>query len=356
MSYLTTFPTWCLIGFACFAPVTLLQLHPTRRRVWTPIGWFLLFAASLVALNSGQTRLVGFFGGAGLMAIAASSKTRASDAIAFFGIAFSIALITGSGDWEPVVVAVLAAVSGTVCIATVWYYRRPVGETLGECVFRLMYRMRVIGPGVEKLPRNGPVLVIANHSAYLDPCWVMICLPRDLTPIMFGDYFKKFGLHFYMKHIINAIPSGVGTVRRETPELDEAIRRLDLGEGLIVFPEGWVRRKEEEPIRRFAQGPWRVLRDRPATPVVACWIEGGWGSWSSFWNGPPFKNKRFDIRRPINIGVSVPVVVDKELLNDPMRTREHLKQMVLDARRHLGLPPIAGFGLAEDGQTANGSD
>ncbi|HEX4588605.1 MAG TPA: lysophospholipid acyltransferase family protein, partial [Gemmataceae bacterium] len=186
-----------------------------------------------------------------------------------------------------------------------------------------------------QLPRTGPVLVISNHTAYLDPCWVMICLPRDVTPIMYGGYFNIFGLHFYMKHIINAIPSGVGTVRRETPELDEAVRRLDRGEGLLIFPEGWVRRKEEEPIRRFAQGAWRILRDRPTTPVVACWIEGGWGSWTSFWNGPPFKNKPIDFRRPIDIGVSVPVALDAETLADRHKTRERLREMVLDARRHI---------------------
>jgi 1-acyl-sn-glycerol-3-phosphate acyltransferase len=193
---------------------------------------------------------------------------------------------------------------------------------------------------MDQIPRTGPVLVIANHTAYLDPCWVMICLPRDLTPMMYGGYFKKFGLHFYMKHIVNAIPSGVGLIRRDAPELDESVRRLDLGEGVLIFPEGWARRKEEEPIRRFAQGAWWILRDRPQTPVVACWIEGGWGSWSSFWNGSAFKGKRMDFRRPIDIAVSAPVVLDADTLGDKERTRESLKQMVLDARRHLGLPPI----------------
>ena len=106
----------------------------------------------------------------------------------------------------------MAAICGVLFAESLWLYRRSVGETLGEWLFRIMYRMRAIGPGVDQLPRTGPVLVIANHTAYLDPCWVMIRLPRDLTPIMYGEYFKKFGLHFYMKHIINAIPS-----RRRAP-------------------------------------------------------------------------------------------------------------------------------------------
>ena len=110
----------------------------------------------------------------------------------------------------------------------------------------------------------------------------------------------------------------------------EAVCRSDRGEGILIFPEGWVRRKEEDTIRRFAGGVADSLLSA-GDPVVARWIEGGWGSWSSFWNGPPFKGKRIDIRRPINIGVSGAVVLDKETLADQHRTRALLREMVIDA-------------------------
>jgi 1-acyl-sn-glycerol-3-phosphate acyltransferase len=245
--------------------------------------------------------------------------------------------IAWSWPSETVIIA-LAVIWGLMFVESAWRYRRPIGECLGEWPIRVMYRFRAIGPGMETLPRTGPLLVIANHATYLDPCWVMIRLPRDLTPIMYGEYFNKWGLHFYMKHLINAIPSGVGNVRRETPEIDEMIRRLDRGEGVLIFPEGWVRRKVHEELRRFAQGAWRVLKERPATPVVACWIEGGWGSWTSFWNGPPMKGKPIDFRRPITIYVAPPVVLDAETLADRHATREKLQQMVLDARAQLQSP------------------
>jgi 1-acyl-sn-glycerol-3-phosphate acyltransferase len=345
----TTFLVAVALG-ACTAAVGtfLLQSHPTRRLVWKPVGFLVLLGATLTAIANADVRLIGGLVGCGLVTFAASQKTRTLDAVVLLGLIAFLSFLLGPEIWTTNIGIAIAVVAGFELLISAWLYRRPVGETLGEWLLRIMYRMRVDGPGVAQLPRMGPVLVIANHTAFLDPCWVMIPLPRDLTPIMFSDYFKKFGLHFYMKHIINAIPSGGGTVRREAPELAEVVRRLDLGEGILVFPEGWVRRKEEEPIRRFAQGPWRVLRDRPTTPVVACWIEGGWGSWSSFWNGPPFKGKRLDLRRPINVGVSAPVVLDAETLADQLRTRELLKQMVIDARKHLGLPPIAACGLATD--------
>ncbi len=345
---------WCLGPFLALR----LQNHPTRRNIWGPLGLMALFAILCFCLDASADWAAVFPAGmaAGLIAIpiqsawaakyppgtpvpvrAENRRTRTLIALGFLGI-FGMWFIAFRSETEVRIrwaTALLAGAAGITGIVSFWFYRRPVGETLGEWLFRLMYRMRAVGPGMQQLPRTGAVLVIANHTAYLDPCWVMICLPRDLTPIMFGDYFKWFGLHFYMKHIINAIPSGVGAVRREAPELDEVVRRLDRCEGILIFPEGWVRRKEEDSVRRFAQGAWRILRDRPATPVVACWIEGGWGSWSSFWHGPPFVGKRMDIRRPIDIGVSAPAVLDAETLADQHRTRELLRQMVLDARKHL---------------------
>jgi 1-acyl-sn-glycerol-3-phosphate acyltransferase len=319
-------PGGCLLGFA----IATLQRHPTRRRIWLPVGYGILVPATFV----GYLPIIGLLYGIAVGLAASALHERAigifvlmSSAVAWFVVAMH--------DSGCLVRSCFALFFGVMFVFSLWKHRRPVGETLGEWLLRLMYRMRIVGPGVAQLPSNGSVLVIANHTAFLDPVWIMIPLPRDLTPIMYGDYFKKPGLHFYMKHIINAIPSGVGTVRRETPELDEAVRRLDRGEGVLVFPEGWVRRKEDEPVRRFAQGIWRILRDRPATPVVACWIEGGWGSWSSFQGGPPFKGKRLDIRRHIDVAVSVPVVLDAETLADQHKTRELLREMVIDTKKHL---------------------
>jgi 1-acyl-sn-glycerol-3-phosphate acyltransferase len=319
-----------------------IQRHITRRKVWLPFGWCLLFLSSLIAAETGYGLMASSLAGAALAAGAAAHIPKAIAVLPFAALLALFALIKDLStrtflDGLPTrdIAVALAILSGVVLPLSIWRNRRPIGECLLEWPIRIMYRFRAVGPGMDTLPRTGPVLVIGNHATYLDPCWVMIRLPRDLTPIMYGEYFNRWGVHFYMKHLINAIPSGVGTVRRETPEIQEMIRRLDRGEGVLIFPEGWVRRKEDEELRRFAQGAWRILKERPATPVVACWIEGGWGSWTSFWNGPPLKGKPIDFRRPITIYVAPPVVLESETLADQRQTRERLREMVLEARAQI---------------------
>jgi 1-acyl-sn-glycerol-3-phosphate acyltransferase len=322
--------------------MTLLQRHPTRQRMWLPIGFALLLIAQIVGLTSAARWVVELLAGFGFAACLSLLRTQS----ALSGIAVVAGIATAfltafayrgqsAGDFA------LIGLTAVLFVITLWLYRRPFGESLVDWPNRIMYRLRMVGPGVELAPRTGPLIVISNHPSYLDPCWIMICLPRDLTPLMYGEYFVMPGLHFYMKQIIGAIPAGATTFRREAPELDEVVRRLDRGEGVLIFPEGQVRRKEE-PLRRFAQGAWRVLRDRPTTPVVACWIEGGWGSWPSFKDGPPFKGWP-DFRRPIDIYASAPVVLDAETLADQHKMREVLRQMVLDAQQQLNPPPSPGF-------------
>jgi len=148
-------------------------------------------------------------------------------------------------------------------------------------------------------------------------------------------------LRWMMVHLAGAIRVQAGKFRRDVPELREAIAALDRGECLLVFPEGSMRRKDEVPLRMFGQGIWHILRERPETPVVVCWIEGGWGSYFSYRAGPPTRNKRLDIRRPIRIAVAAPQTIAADMLSDHRRTRAYLMEQCGAARSYLGLEPIA---------------
>lgn len=336
-------PIWLVASFVagglCGFAVAQLQRHPTRQRVWLPAAALLLVAGSCLAYVGYPLAAAFVLAVALTLVLVVTRPLRNVRGVIETAAAVAFAVILAGQVFQQDAMSwwyrVIAALSAVTFLVVLWLDRRPVGEALGECIFRIMYRMRVSGPGVAELPRSGPLLVIANHCSYLDPCWIMICLPRDLTPLMYAAYFKLPGLHFYMKYIINAIPAGAPKIRKVAPELDEVVHRLDRGEGVLIFPEGWVRRNADEEIRRFAQGPWRILTERPTTPVLACWIEGGWGSWSSFANGSPFQLNRLDFRQPIDIGVSAPVVLDTETLSDRERAREILKQMVLGARAYV---------------------
>src|SRR5262249_12636548 len=137
-------------------------------------------------------------------------------------------------------------------------------------------------------------------------------------------------------------------VRREAPELAEAVAALRAGDVVVVFPEGRLRRTAETLLGPFGQGVWRILKEAPDTPVVVCWIEGGWGSYLSYCGGPPTQNKRLDRRRPIDVAVAAPTPLPPEVLADQHATRAYLRRACLECRRPLGLEVPADVPVADE--------
>jgi 1-acyl-sn-glycerol-3-phosphate acyltransferase/MFS family permease len=239
------------------------------------------------------------------------------------------------------------AILGTVVL--IWVLKRPLLETACELGLWAVYRIRAAGPGLDQFPLQGPVIVLANHACWFDPLWIGKVVPRRVIPMMTSVFFDVPILRWLMVNVVRAIRVQASGFRREAPELQHAVAELDRGECLLIFPEGMMRRRDDQLLRQFGQGIWRILRDRPNTPVVACWIEGGWGSYFSYKNGLPTKNKRFDRWWPVVIGVDAPQVLDPKLLEDQRATRLWLMRACLGARRHIGLDVPLDFILEADG-------
>lgn len=232
----------------------------------------------------------------------------------------------------------LIVLTGTIAAAGVVFLRRPFVEIVMEPFLRVAYRFNTAGPGTDQIPRHGPCLVIANHAAYLDPLFVAGVVPRPITPMMTAVFYDRPIIRQLMRYIFDTIRVPEIAIKRDTVEVAEAITALDEGKCVVIFPEGWLRRKDDQPLRRFGRGIWQILSARPDTPVICCWIEGAWGSYFSYKDGPPTVNKRRDFRHAITVGVSAPMVMAKEVLSDHHRTRVFLMEQVLAAREHLGLP------------------
>ncbi len=245
----------------------------------------------------------------------------------------------------------------TAILFAIWSWatlHRAATEIFFEMPLTIAYAIHRGGPGLYAIPSVGPVLVIGNHACWFDPLFVSKALPRPGTPMMTARFYSIRFLRPLLKYIFRVIVVPESPMRREAPELKLAIAALDRGECVMLFPEGYLRRKEEVPLRRFGQGVWQILKERPDTPVVACWVEGGWGAWCSYFNGPPTKNKRMDFRRKMVVGMSVAEPVPAELLGDHLRTRVYLMNRVRAVRVTLGLPDLPAVELPPRGEVEAG--
>jgi 1-acyl-sn-glycerol-3-phosphate acyltransferase len=139
---------------------------------------------------------------------------------------------------------------------------KPVARALTAVLFRLEPR------GRQHVPPTGPVLLVSNHSSVLDPPLIGAACPRQLT---FMAKAELFGIPLFGRFIraLNARP-----VRREGGDaraLKEALRVLEDGRALLVFPEGT--RGPEGAVREGKPGAG-MLAALSGAAVVPVYISG----------------------------------------------------------------------------------
>lgn len=148
---------------------------------------------------------------------------------------------------------------------------------LAFILMNLMYRVRITG--MERIPDEGPALLVCNHVSYVD---ALILLGSVRRPIRFVMYYKIFQLPL-AKQVFRwakAIPIAGA---KEDPAMmerafDEVSRELRDGQLVLIFPEGGL--TPDGAIARFRPGVERILARDPV-PVIPLALQGLWGSWFS---------------------------------------------------------------------------
>ncbi|GAB2761713.1 lysophospholipid acyltransferase family protein [Salinifilum aidingensis] len=139
------------------------------------------------------------------------------------------------------------------------------------------YRLRV--HRADRVPRSGPVVLVANHSALVDGPLLFGVLPRDVVFLIKAEMFRG-PVGWFLRRI------GQLAVRRGEPDrtpLLAAVRVLRHGGTVAVFPEGtrgtgevdnaqngaaWLARTAQAPVLPVAcrgtarPGRWPRLRPR----------------------------------------------------------------------------------------------
>ena len=144
-------------------------------------------------------------------------------------------------------------------------------KPLAVALMRLFWRLE--GRGSRHVPRQGPVLLVANHSSVADPPLVGAVTPRHVSFLAKAELFEipLFGRFI---RALNARP-----VRREGSDpgaLRTALRALDNGEVLLVFPEGT---RGPEGVLRPGKAGAGMLAALSGAPVVPVYISGSGRAW-----------------------------------------------------------------------------
>lgn len=146
-------------------------------------------------------------------------------------------------------------------------------------VFARLIVLIVLGLNVrhrERLPSDGPAMVIGNHNSHLDTLVLMTLLPQRLLPrirpVAAADYFlARRWLSWFAINIVGIIPLERQSTRGTDPlaACSEALARGDI---LILYPEGT--RGEPEQLGRFKSGIAHLAARHPDVPMVPVFMKG----------------------------------------------------------------------------------
>lgn len=119
------------------------------------------------------------------------------------------------------------------------------------------------------LPASGPAVVVANHVSGVDPVMLIAASDRPLHFLIAREQYERFGLHWLFKKA-GCIP--VDRSGRPETALRQAMRALDEGKVIALFPHGRIR-LDDEPSRPVKAGFARLAEHADA-PVLAVRIDG----------------------------------------------------------------------------------
>jgi hypothetical protein len=179
---------------------------------------------------------------------------------------------------------------------------------------------RVAKSGVNRIPDEGPAVVVCNHVSFVDALIIMAVSPRPIRFVMDHHIFKVPVLSFVFR-TAGAIPIAPA---KENPELlaqayEEVARALESGDLVGIFPEGRITDTGE--LYPFKNGIQKILARTPV-PVVPVALRGLWGSFFSRKGGPAMTHP---FRRGLlsRIGLAVGEMVPAE-----QGTPEYLQSIV----------------------------
>jgi 1-acyl-sn-glycerol-3-phosphate acyltransferase len=187
--------------------------------------------------------------------------------------AISIALF-GAGLTIPQLIVVSALMNAAVAFHIYTLVPEFLMRFIVWLLIHSVYRLRKVG--LERIPDQGPALLVCNHVSYVDALVISAGCRRPIRWVMYHQIFKIPVLSFVFR-TARAIPIAPAHEDAEMLERAYAAIARELADGQLVgiFPEGKLTLDGE--MNQFRSGILRIL-ERTPVQVVPMALSGLWRS------------------------------------------------------------------------------
>ena len=260
---------------------------------------------------------IGFFSGLTLVPMQAYqqyfvNREHRPAYFAWFYVPFGLGLICAMGlsclmfiYQIPIFRVTLALAIVTFGLAIITFVLMPqfLLRMLMKILLGTLYRLRIFGRN--KIPEEGPAVLVANSASFVDIFFISACTTRPIRFMMHERTYRNW----FMRPLYKAagfleVPSG--KPKRLKQLLEKTRAALSNGELVCVFPEGDITRNGL--MSEFKDGLTFLLPDDVEVPILPLRIGMTWGSIFSCYYG------KFKLRWPNELPHPATVTI-----GDPVR-------------------------------------
>jgi 1-acyl-sn-glycerol-3-phosphate acyltransferase len=149
--------------------------------------------------------------------------------------------------------------------------------------------------GLKHIPRSGGALLVCNHQSYLDPVFLGAQMRRQITFVAKSELFAPPGLGWLIR-MLNTLPVRRGEA--DVSAIKEALRRVEEGQILAMFPEGT--RSTHGGLLPIQPGIGLMIK-RTDAPVIPAVVDGAWRAWPRGQKLPGKARVRLLYGPPLNV-------------------------------------------------------
>ena len=135
------------------------------------------------------------------------------------------------------------------------------------------YKLDVIG--LNNMPSSGGILLLGNHTSYLDWAIIQVASPRPVRFVMEKDIYNKWYLNWLLRHF-KIIPISTKASKQSIKNIEDALNQGDI---VALFPEGHISRNGQ--IGSFLRGFEKSVQNTKAK-IIPFYLRGLWGSKTSY--------------------------------------------------------------------------
>lgn len=140
-------------------------------------------------------------------------------------------------------------------------------------LFSQGYKLSV--SGFNNLPSDGGVLLLGNHTSWIDWAVLYLAVPRRLRFVMERSIYERW----YLKWILRRLGVIPISARASKTALNDVTTALNNGECVVIFPEGALSRNGQ--LGEFKRGFESSAQEADCV-IVPFYMRGLWGSAFSF--------------------------------------------------------------------------